>query len=53
MFAANWSTKLEYLYTDYGSVSNSFVSAAPFSTILNSDLHNHVVRAGVNYHFGG
>jgi outer membrane immunogenic protein len=53
MFAPNWSTKLEYLYTDYGSVSNSFVSAAPFSTILNSELHNHVVRAGVNYHFGG
>lgn len=53
MFAPNWSTKLEYIYADYGSVSNSFVSAAPFSTILNSELHNHVVRAGVNYHFGG
>ena len=54
MIAPNWSTKLEYLYTDYGNISSGFVPTGPFiSTSLSSDLHDHVVRAGVNYHFGG
>lgn len=53
MIAPNWSTKVEYLYTDYGSISNSLVLTGPEYSILNSDLHDHVVRAGVNYHFGG
>jgi outer membrane immunogenic protein len=62
MGAANWSAKLEYLYVDLGSVSNSYnVAQAPgavvpgsFYTISStSNLHDHIVRAGLNYRFGG
>jgi outer membrane immunogenic protein len=57
MGAANWSAKLEYLYVDLGSVSNSYsVAGTPglFYTIAStSNLHDHIVRAGLNYRFGG
>ncbi len=52
----NWTGKIEGLYMDYGSVSG-----APVLTTSNpqlrfgytSDITDVVVRAGVNYHFGG
>ena len=45
-FARNWSTKVEYLYTDLGT--------ATVGTGANTDritLKENVVRAGVNYRF--
>jgi outer membrane immunogenic protein len=52
----NWTGKIEGLYMDYGSVSG-----APVLTTSNPQLRFNyssgitdvVVRAGVNYHFGG
>lgn len=50
-----WSAKLEYLYTDFGSVSSSGTltaagpSAAPFSH--SADLTSSTLRLGVNYKF--
>ena len=53
MFMPNWSTKLEYLYTDI-SGGNSNTYGWNVGTSLNN-VNNHTrwntIRAGVNYHF--
>jgi outer membrane immunogenic protein len=52
--AGPWSAKLEYLYMNLGSVTDSFSTAffgATFSTT--SAIRDHVVRVGLNYRFGG
>lgn len=55
MFAANWSAKIEYLYMDLGSTSNSVVLPAatgvPLGASLNTRLTDNIIRAGINYHF--
>jgi len=66
MFASNWSAKLEYLYYDLGSATystGSLVSsdfgptsfAGNFSGVVDTSakarFNDHIVRAGVNYHF--
>jgi len=43
-----WSTKIEYLYTDLGSMT---CDAAHCGVPVNADFHANVVRAGLNYHF--
>jgi outer membrane immunogenic protein len=59
MGAANWSAKIEYLYVDLGTVSNSYNVAFPGAgansyTVANSSrINDHLVRAGLNYRFGG
>jgi outer membrane immunogenic protein len=47
MFAKNWSAKFEYLYVDLGSYT--FLTGTGSET--NVKLRDHIVRAGVNYHF--
>jgi len=53
MFAPGWSAKLEYLYADFGSSSNTGYtpvgSGVPFTA---SERSVNMVRAGINYHFG-
>jgi outer membrane immunogenic protein len=52
----NWTGKIEGLYMDYGNVSGSatlLTNAPPLRFDYNSDITDVVVRAGVNYHFGG
>lgn len=52
----NWTGKIEGLYMDLGSVSGSPVlltSNPPLRFDYRSDITDVVVRAGVNYHFGG
>ncbi|MGX4803630.1 outer membrane protein [Bradyrhizobium guangdongense] len=52
----NWTGKVEYLYMDLGRVSDSFSTAIPGGTIttrVTSDIREHIVRAGLNYRFGG
>jgi outer membrane immunogenic protein len=57
-----WSFKAEYLYVDLGRstvTSNNltaFTPPAAFSTQVlthSANLSSSIVRAGVNYHFGG
>lgn len=54
-----WSAKLEYLHADFGSasVTGQFFSVpgGPFNLFTNHsvDLRTDVVRAGLNYRFGG
>ena len=46
----NWSVKAEYLHVDLGHF-NCGTSCGPTAT-NNVSMHDNVVRAGVNYHFG-
>jgi outer membrane immunogenic protein len=50
----NWSAKIEYLYVDLGSFSNTFTGLATFTPVtLSTHVTDNIVRAGLNYHFGG
>jgi outer membrane immunogenic protein len=49
-----WSAKLEYLYTNLGSVDILFGPVAvPGAIAAKHDLTDQIVRVGVNYRFGG
>ncbi len=53
---SNWSAKLEYLYMDFDSFRAGSFSLAPASAITGSvdtRFHDHVLRVGLNYAFGG
>jgi outer membrane immunogenic protein len=52
----NWSAKLEYLYMDLGRFSSGPFTLAPASNIsanVSSHFTDHILRAGINYQFGG
>lgn len=55
--AGNWTAKAEYLYTDFGNVSNvqliPVAFGGPATQVASGDVRNHVGRVGVNYRFGG
>jgi len=55
MFAPNWSGKLEYLYMDLGSISNSVVlptaGGFPLGANVTTRVTDNIFRAGINYHF--
>jgi opacity protein-like surface antigen len=47
-FAENWSGKLEYLYVDTATFNgNDVLGSLPTSL----QLHEHIMRLGVNYRF--
>jgi len=46
--ARNWSTKVEYLYADYGKAT---YGPAPDGDTGRIGLSNHTVKFGINYHF--
>jgi outer membrane immunogenic protein len=56
---SGWSAKFEYLYADFGTITNSFVTPATFvifgSSVTTSSYHlqDHIIRVGINYRFGG
>jgi outer membrane immunogenic protein len=52
----NWTGKLEYLYLDLGTVTNqvTLLTIPPAFGIganVSSRITDHVIRAGINYHF--
>ncbi|MEM7565944.1 MAG: outer membrane beta-barrel protein [Pseudomonadota bacterium] len=50
----NLTAKLEYLYTDFEEQTIDFtIPATGVSRAIEADLDAHVVRAGINYKFGG
>jgi len=52
----NWTGKIEGLYMDYGRVSGSVAlptAGPPLRFDYTSKITDVVVRAGLNYHFGG
>jgi outer membrane immunogenic protein len=49
---ANWTAKLEYLYMDLGSVSDSFAGIAPFNPITSSiHIRSDFLRAAISAKF--
>jgi outer membrane immunogenic protein len=55
MITQNWTAKLEYLYMDLGNYSTTFTlaPAAPINARVDSSFRDHILRAGINYKFGG
>lgn len=54
-FSYNWSARLEYRYTNYGSRScfaEASCSINPNSSDINNRIESHAVRVGVSYLFG-
>ena len=53
----NWTVKAEYLYADFGSVTGTGIVPAtgggPQTLTHRFDLKANIVRAGLNYRFGG
>jgi outer membrane immunogenic protein len=52
----NWSAKLEYLCMDFVSFRAGTFTLAPGSLIsanVDTRIHDHVLRVGLNYAFGG
>jgi outer membrane immunogenic protein len=54
-FASNWSLKVEYLHVDLRSVGFSTSNTSEPSAVLDhsSNLRENIVRAGLNWKFGG
>ena len=56
-FTPNWSGKMEYNYMDLGQDSYSFLVTSTTGAATNRydiDIHQrlHVIKFGINYHFG-
>ena len=55
MFAANWTAKLEFLYMDLGSISNSVVlptaAGFPLGANVTSRVTDSIIRGGINSNF--
>jgi outer membrane immunogenic protein len=50
-FNQMWSAKLEYIYMNYGSSTNTYNAIAPATTVSYGRTTDNVIRVGVNYHF--
>jgi outer membrane immunogenic protein len=49
-----WTAKLEYLFVDLGTVTNTFVGGGVVPTVVaSSHVRDNIVRIGLNYRFGG
>ena len=51
-FTPNWSARLEYRYTDFGTYRNNSLVAFPGFTYEDHPAY-HTVRGGISYRFGG
>jgi outer membrane immunogenic protein len=56
IFGPNWTSKTEYLYVDLGTSTGAFpvptFVGGPVVTATNStQVHEHIFRTGLNYHF--
>jgi outer membrane immunogenic protein len=48
----NWTAKLEYLYVDLGSFTDTFTGVGLFTPVtLTTHVTDNIVRVGLNYHF--
>jgi outer membrane immunogenic protein len=49
-----WTARLEYIFMDFATVSNSFAGPAPFTLVnTSSRITDSIVRIGLNYGLGG
>jgi len=49
--SVNWSAKLEYLYVNLGSVTDSFVLVGAATETVHQNVADNIVRGGLNYKF--
>ena len=52
----NWTGKIEYLYMDLGRFNTNTVlltNTPPIGATYSSRITDNIVRAGINYRFGG
>jgi outer membrane immunogenic protein len=50
----NWTSKTEYLYVDLGTSTGAFTFTAlgvPVTATNSTQVHEHIFRTGLNYHF--
>ncbi len=48
----DWTAKLEYLYVDLGSFTDTFTGVGPFTPVtLTTHVTDNIVRVGLDYHF--
>jgi outer membrane immunogenic protein len=52
-FSPNWSAKIEYNYLDFGNKSVTFTAVPGITGTIDIDQNINVVKAGINYRFGG
>jgi outer membrane immunogenic protein len=54
-FTGRWSAKLEYLYVDLGTFTNTFAGLPPAYPTLTASSHftDNIFRVGINYNIGG
>jgi outer membrane immunogenic protein len=50
VISGNWSAKLEYLYVNLGSVTDSFTLAPGLVESVHQNVTDNIVRPGLNYH---
>jgi outer membrane immunogenic protein len=50
VISGNWSAKLEYLYVNLGSVTDSFALAPGAVETVHQNVTDNIVRLGLNYH---
>jgi outer membrane immunogenic protein len=48
-----WTAKVEYLFVDYGSFSNTYTLVGVPALTTSSHVRDNIVRVGLNYRFGG
>ena len=54
----NWTARVEYLYMDLGSTATALSGTVPtalpqpFTLSTTTNIHDNIVRAGLNYRFG-
>ena len=54
VLAGPWTAKLEYLFVDLGTVSNTFIGGGVVPTVVaTSHVRDNIIRIGINYRFGG
>jgi outer membrane immunogenic protein len=53
VIAKGWTARFEYLYIDFGTVTDLFIGIAPITPIgAQSHVTDNIVRISANYHFG-
>jgi outer membrane immunogenic protein len=50
LFGPNWTSKTEYLYVDLGT-SSGRVTIPPITLNNSTEVREHIIRTGLNYHF--
>lgn len=49
----NWSARVEYRYTDFGTISDNLANSTGGAVTVNHRENDHRIQAGFSYKFGG